>query len=88
MIDISFGNQWTQFTNKTVKWNWIIFNLINIEIENETYLGTFYIEICLVGFYVRISWLYNEDTPARNKLKKYLNETTKPTHKRNTKKNV
>jgi len=71
MIDITFGNQWRQFFGG-YKWNWVIINLLNIEIENEKFLGSFYIEICLVGFYIRISWLYNDNTPARNKINNYV----------------
>ncbi len=68
-FNISFYNQWTQFTNKL---NWYIVNLINIEIEREDYLGLFHIEITLLGFSLNISWLYNENTPARKRLKKYI----------------
>lgn len=83
-FEISFHNQWSQFYHKL---NWYVVNLINIEIEKEDYLGCFYVEITLIGFGLRLSWLYNEDTPARKRLEKYIKKNDN-TSKRSSKKNV
>jgi len=68
-LTINFINEYIQLF---YKFNWYTFNPISIEFENESYLGEASIEIIILGLGVRISWLYNEDTPTRRKLKKYI----------------
>ena len=69
-INIEFNNQWIQFIpKKDRKWNWFTFDLVEIEVENEEWIGQFNIDVTLLGFGIHIG-IHYKDT----KLSKELEE--------------
>jgi len=55
-FSIDFCNDWSQLVGK---WNWIEFNPIRLYFEKSNMFGTFEIKFCLLGFCIRVYWIYN-----------------------------
>lgn len=58
-IDVDLINQWIPIF-KPEDYNWVEFDLIKIYVEQESYIGGFEIELYLLGFGIRIYWIYDE----------------------------
>ena len=68
-------NQYAQFDGKG-SWNWINFNIITIEFENDISLGAYELTFIILGlgFYFRINWKETEMTERLRKMIKQLDK--------------
>lgn len=55
-------------------WNWLTFNLINIETEWSRYLGNFEATIVVLGFGVRVVYNYDRHTETREEIDKSMKD--------------
>lgn len=57
-FSMDFNVDWVQIKGK---WNWYEFHLIQFRVEKELMHGMAEIEIALLGFGVRIYWIWNKN---------------------------
>ena len=55
---VEFINEWEQFFTKD-KFNWIEFHPLLLRVEKNVMFGEFEFELYLLGFGVRVAWIYN-----------------------------
>jgi hypothetical protein len=64
---------WVQFWNWR-RWNWIDFTLIHASAEWDRRLGRVEAYGALLGFHLRLDYLYDANTPFRAELNAMLDE--------------
>lgn len=68
-VSIDLSCQWIQFLNMN-RYNWVAFDLIKIYFEDDKMHGSAEMEFHLLGFGIRIYWVYDEKQ-AKKAAKKY-----------------
>ena len=63
---IEFRCQWVQFFDPK-RYNWIDFNFVTFHFERDQYIGQTELELFLLGFGIRLSWIHDE-----KKTKKFM----------------
>ena len=67
-------NVWQDWTDFFGKCNWYDFTLVNVSGEIAPYSGTIELVLGLVGFNLRVAYIYNVKSPVTTEIDRIIDE--------------
>jgi hypothetical protein len=71
-MNFEFWHDWSSFSPNV---NWRDFCFLHLSVEQNSMLGRFETELCVIGLWFRVVYVYNDSTPNLQRLREYLDLT-------------